>query len=226
MSYGFSILFKQVNSKEEAMEFALKVTDSVRENALERIQNAKYFIPSHVNFLEGDNKEADENWLYSCFTNCFTYWEKYHLLGMFETRIPSATRKMFDSSVYFQNSTDQNYDYERWNGISFFEETRDSILNMTQRDLINILDTHWCYDADDEERDKLFENIQNDEYYRKSAVYNAIFDKLDLDTWMDDEKTSDSFIRFNFCAINGGDTYFKFCNLLKMVKIQCKEEME
>lgn len=228
MSYGFGILFKQVNSKAEAMEFALKVTNSVRENALEMLEKAKYFIPSHVNFCEPENKEADKEWLYSCFTNCFTYWPKYQLLGMFETSIPYATRDMFDACISFQNSTDQDYDYEDWKGISCFEKICESVQSMTKEELLTVSASYWNSDLEDEqEMEELRKEILRDEeYYRKSAVYRIIFNELDLDTWMDDEAESESFIRFNLCAINGGNTFFHLCTLLRGIKYEFKKEME
>lgn len=43
---------------------------------------------------------------------------------------------------------------------------------------------------------------------------------------MEDDENSDSFIRFNLCAINGGNTYFNLCNLLRFVKKEVKKEIE
>ncbi len=225
MSYGFELYFKQVNSKEEAFEFALKVVNNVKKNATERIKNAKFYIPSHREMEE--NKLADEYWLYSTFTNSFTYWEEYNLLGMFSVRIPKETEEMFDTKFYFQNSTDQNYDYSQWGTkINYFNEVIDKVKKMSVEELFEgpIMKYWYHHEEDEEVWNELRESIEKDpEYYYQSSVYHIIFNELDLDTWMDDENESEKFIRFNLCAINGGDEYFKLRTILKVVKAECKE---
>lgn len=223
MSYGFGMFFKQVNSKKEAFEYAMKFTENVKKNAKERILNAKYYIPSLRDFGNSTD-ETDKYWLYSCFTNNFTYWEKYNILGVLEQNFPEESKKMFPTLVYFQNSTDQNYEYECWGAeIYFFQEVIKRINRMSYKELFQYMIDECGYD-------KTFyheEEIKNSyNYYLKSIVYETIFKSLDLDVWMDDESKSEKFIRFNLCAINGGDEFFKLHTMLKVLKKEILQEME
>lgn len=223
MSYGFNMYFKQVKSKEDAFDFAMKVMKSLKENAEEAIRNYRFSIPSHRGISE--NRIADDYWLYYIFTKNFTYWEDKNLVGMFSDRLPLETVGLFDNEVHFQNSTDQNYDYEDWGeNIHYFNQVVKSVQNMNEEDILKITIKRWHYDED--EIEEIREEIKgNPLYYYQSAVYHIIFDELDLDLWMDDEKESDKFIRFSFCAINGGDEYFKLQMIMKVIKVEFKEEM-
>lgn len=227
MSYGFEMYFKQVKSKEEAFDFAMSIMKNIFENAEERIKNARFYIPSYPEMKE--NRTTDEYWLYSVFTESFTYWEKENLLGMFGVTLPKSTIKMFDASVYFQDSTDQDYDLETWDdNILYFKKIIDTVSGMSKDDLLNVIMERWGYDKENEvELLEMKENIEKDpEYYRNSAIYSIIFDELDLELWMDDENESDKFIRFNLCAINGADSYFRLRTILNAVKSELKKEME
>lgn len=231
MSYGFNMFFKQVESKTEAFEFGIKVMNSLKKNAEEYIRKYKYCIPSHCDFLEDTSsnsyKQADEYWLYMMFVKSFTYWEEKKLIGMFGERLPKETAILFDTEVYFQDSTDQDYDYETWGDkISYFKEIVNRVQNMDKESLLEVMKQRWHYDEDEvDEIQETREKIEKDPlYYRQSAAYEIIFDELDLSTWMDDGDESDKFTRFNLCSINGGDEYFKLKTILKVIKIELKKE--
>lgn len=234
MSYGFNMFFKQVESKTEAFEFGIKIMNNLKENAEEYIRNYKYHIPSHRDFLDvatnpNSYKQADEYWLYMMFVNNFIYWEEEKLVGMFGERLPKETAALFDTEVYFQDSTDQNYDYETWGDkISYFKEIINRVQSMKNESLLEVMKQRWHYDEDEvDEIQEMRERIEKDSlYYRQSAVYEIIFDELDLGTWMDDGRESDKFTRFNLCSINGGDEYFKLKTILKVIKMELKKEEE
>lgn len=74
--------------------------------------------------------------------------------------------------VYFQNSTDQNYEYKTWNGISVFEQVVKEMLALSEAEILHIAESY-----DDE--DKL-----DIEYYRQTTIYQKIYEMLDLKSWL------------------------------------------
>lgn len=63
----------------------------------------------------------DEYWLNTLFTSRFVYWPNYDLLGVSGYKFPGEIENWFDGHFTFQNSSDQDYDYETWPaGIDLF----------------------------------------------------------------------------------------------------------
>lgn len=223
MSYGFNMYFKKVNSKTEAFEFGMQVMDSFKKNAREYFYNKAISIPTLRNSKETNT--TDKYWLHMMLTKSFTYWEEYNLVGMFAERIPKETIHLFDTCIYFQNSSDANYAYDKWKGIPYFENVISDVQGMNKEEIVDIVKKNYGYE-EKEEIDELRTWVDKDlDFYQKVAVYSVIFATLDLDTWMSDNLTSEKYIRFNLCSINGGDELFQLKMLLREVKEQFKKEI-
>ena len=118
-------------------------------------------------------------------------------------------------SIYFQNSTDQNYDFQEWleGNIPFFKEHVETITNMPQSKLFDI-----CKDYLDEDTD--LSNPEIELYMRQSLLYQRIFSALELQSWLyaDDSKKDVPYIQF---ALNGIQDMYEASalhNILKDVK--------
>ena len=117
MSYSFTMSFCEVKNKTEAFDKALAYIKQYQTHkGMSALINNRTF-PLLTTQAARNNSFAYDQALYVTFTFRFVYFPKHKILGLVgEFDDFSAT------SVYFQNSTDQDYDYEEWNGISLFEK--------------------------------------------------------------------------------------------------------
>lgn len=139
-----------------------------------------------------DDRSNAKDWAMNCvFKYCVFYDESRGLLGMFS--IPDAVQDMFDGTVYFQNSCDQNYERSEWEGIAAFEAIYDRWQQMTPEQLhAHWVATHntnlqpgekprtlydeYAYelkDMTDEEAEHFWE--ERFDYMRKSCAYDEIW---------------------------------------------------
>jgi len=179
MSYAFQMTFLEV-PKEKVMSVCTKVVNQQWKNSDKILEENLVFIPSVRNCCQQDIsvkdynispwKETDRFWLKNLFLIEFLYWEQYGLLGILGADLSKLSGKSIQ--IYFQNSTDQNYEYKEWNGISAFEEVVKEICTLPDTEIRKIVS---CCDDEDE---------LDMEYYRKTAVYQKIYDMLDLKSWL------------------------------------------
>lgn len=205
MSYGFDMQFLQAESMETALLLAHKYVafQSTDEKMREMIEENKYFIPSirwNCKITEKRlGRIADEKWLYSLFNFNFVYWPKYHLLGLVGTAGQNDESKW--ESVYFQNSCDQDYEFEDWpENIDFFRTIVKEYKQMLELDdtscIKRLEERGYLSDYfDDEDLDE-----SPVEYSVKTSLYKEVFRRLDLDAWLYG-RSSDLFERFSMNAL-------------------------
>ena len=115
-------------------------------------------------------------------------------------------------SIYFQNSTDQNYDFQEWleGKILFFKEYVERIQNIP---FVRLMDT--CRDYLDEDTD--LSNPEIELYMRQSLLYNRIFSALELKSWLyaDGSEKDVSYIQF---ALSGIQDMYEVSALYTMLK--------
>jgi hypothetical protein len=99
----------------------------------------------------------------SIFSYRFFYIPAHNLLGVFGT--PDAVHDIFDTTVYFQNSCDQDYDFDEWKGIPVFEEIAEKWKNATDEETRKKYDEKYGLD-DEEDFDY--------EYQKKTFAYDEI----------------------------------------------------
>ena len=174
MSYYFNMGFKDVK-KEELLGLIDETVKEFRENAKEIIKENLIYAPSqmHGNIRDREDystswKDADRYWLHVLFKIRFVYWEEYDLIGV-QGCLPENLKDKL-TNILFQNGADQDYSYDTWDGISYFEKVRDEIKNVDKKYFIQ---DHMEEDEEDEE-----------EYQRKSSIYEKIFDTLELEEWL------------------------------------------
>lgn len=206
MSYSFGMFFKQVNSLAEAFNLINQVSEELYKNRAQHLKDNRYSIPS--NNLSKENHEADSYWLHSLFSNKFVWWEEEKLLGMSGYDFPFDVDNMFDCHICFQNGTDQDYPYSDWKDeIVAFKEEKEATLALSDDEIWKINDS--------EKEDYELENLSEaTEYWRRSTMYDKVFERLDLGRYIYGEN-SEKFTRLLVCALNTSDKYVKTHALLR-----------
>lgn len=219
MSYGFDMAFAHAADEKAAFSLARSYVDKCmeKENARKFIEDNTIYIPSirysHIEEATNMAEVADRYWLETLFKFRFLYWPKYRLLGLVGSN--PIDDPAFPMSIYFQNSTDQNYDFQEWleGNIPFFKEHVETITNMPQSKLFDI-----CKDYLDEDTD--LSNPEIELYMRQSLLYQRIFSALELQSWLyaDDSKKDVPYIQFALSGIQDMYEASALHNILKDVK--------
>lgn len=205
MSYGIEIYFKQLKKGESPLNFAIQVKDSVMLNHEHVINSNKGHVPSHNGLFwedDGDKfhaNETDEFWLYQLFSFSFMYWKKYNLIGMIGFDMDKQTEGLFNQSVYFQDSTDQDYELSEWGDkIDIFNK----IIARNQKQL--------------EKRKTRTKDVL---YNFRSRIYKEIYKTLGLDS-----EHSANYQSFVLSGIESNSQYMDLKWKLRLLKGEWIEE--
>lgn len=200
MSYAFGMFFKQIK-QEDLFSFIDKVQAEMRNHAKEWIDYNKYYAPSvrlftlHSDEFKFAKAYLDEYWLNTLFASRFVYWPDYDLLGVSGYKLPGEIENWFDGHFSFQNSSDQDYDYETWpTGIRQFKARIDRIKNADDSTLYECIDKYMG--------DYSIEEIKADsEYFKKVCIYDMIYEDLQLNDWLYNHDNP-AFYQLSINAIN------------------------
>ena len=175
MSYSCEISFKEINS-EEVYDFLVTLKNKLIDN-IENIAKYNYMYAPFVRYqhkpytkLENySDIECNNSWVKQVFTYRYFYLKEYNLLGIYG--LPNSVQNLFDDTIYFQNSTDQDYDLTTWDKIKLFKNAADKWKNCTNN---YIIQTQDCDEDDDIE------------YNRRSGCYSEIWNTYLKDTLFND----------------------------------------
>lgn len=184
MSYGASISFKTID--EQGMyQFFQKLKDTAKDRIDKIAKDEFLYMPSirYAHLYKDVRKivaqDADKAWAKSAvFTMRFFYLAEHNLLGVFG--VPSGIEEIFDSTIYFQNSTDQDYEFDEWKGVPIFEQIAENWKASTDEDVIR----KYCEDRGMWDED---EGEINLDYYRRTFVYEEIWGMCEDYMWHDDK---------------------------------------
>ena len=175
MSYSCEISFKEINS-EEVYDFLVtlknKLIDNIESIAKYNYMYAPFVRYQHKPYTKLENYsdiECNNSWVKQVFTYRYFYLEEYNLLGIYG--LPNSVQNLFDDTIYFQNSTDQDYDLTTWDKIKLFKNAADKWKNCTNN---YIIQTQDCDEDDDIE------------YNRRSGCYSEIWNTYLKDTLFND----------------------------------------
>ena len=128
MSYSCNISFKQIEA-DEIYEFFQQFKKAVGEHMKEIAEDNFLWVPyirHHLSVPEQwsdvsrEQRNEAEFWATrGIFSFRYFYDKELKLLGVYS--VHDCLQDMFDGTVYFQNSCDQNYRRKDWKGISAFE---------------------------------------------------------------------------------------------------------
>ena len=123
----------------------------------------------------------------------FVYWDSQKILGL-EIDNPEANGlgEFFDHSIYFQNSTDQDYDIDVWpTSCPWFSEIVANHSSITVQGLLKKERWNGTTAKDMEE---------NFLYYVRSDIYGDVYSGLCLNNWLYGEEDR-TFRRFSMAAL-------------------------
>lgn len=174
MSYSCTIGFKEIKP-ENLYEFLLKFKSEIK-NHMEELAETEYmFHPISKDFHYDDIDEAvkDYDYMYKgadwakeyVFKYRWFYMPEHNIVGVFS--IDKCLNYLFDNVSYFQNSCDQNYDFEDWNGLKLFEDIAKKWKNMSEDEVKKAFYSDDWHDEDD--------TMDDADYYRKSYCYDEIW---------------------------------------------------
>lgn len=173
MSYGAEICFKVIPA-DQLFDFFRDLKSACTSKFKEIAKDNFLYLPSkrfeYRETSEYHQENADRLWMRSnVFTFRYFYLPERDLLGMFS--IPSEVTDLFDTSIYFQNSCDQDYDWKVWEGIRDFEGIAQKWIDVSDETVFEkYKEDHF---GRDEERDKF-----DYDYYRKTFCYDEIWELI------------------------------------------------
>ena len=140
--------------------------------------------------------EESISWAERVFSWRWGYDHDFGLLYLFG--VPYALFDQFDGNVYFQNSTDQDYEKEEWCGIPEFEAVFNKWMSMPKSDFLEKIEL----DSPDyfDEEDKNDEDHLN--YVRRAKCYEEIWSHFSDALYDDDSVTYISMFRGIYDSIH------------------------
>lgn len=184
----------------------------------------KYLFPR--DFINVDHKKIQEarDWaMNSVFKYSVFYDAERGLLGAFG--IPDAAHVLFDGTVYFQNSCDQNYSLEEWSGIQAFVD----IYNKWQSKSDSEMLAHWVVENNPhllpgQKPRTLYDEYSYDleglspaeaekfwsdrlDYMRKSYAYKEIWDNYENELYSSSDRL--------YLSVYGRDDYHQLLAFIK-----------
>lgn len=213
MSYGFDLNFVNCKDLPDAFNRALQTTEACYAHLKELLDREYVFIPSVRYCLSGDHKKANELWLTRLLEMNFVWWPEYKLLGLVGGGWPNAVLHMFTKCVYFQDSSDQNYDFDTWEGL---KEPFREIVDTCEHGKLCDVASYMLFNRHSPETYAFEYYAGMEKYYRKSAAYNGIFETLHLDNWLYG-KDDDAFVRFTLTPLNSQERQLDASILLETI---------
>ena len=174
MSYRLDLSFKNCKPQD--------VYKNICEFESLLVKNAKQYIKENLIFLRIDkekdrfyNTEQVDKFISTLFKHHICYCEEVSALCIVWGSDVDEINNWFDGHVYFQNSCDQNYDYETWDFNKSFRKIKDRIKKMkTDKFVKEYIQSNEYYDEDD--KDVILKNV---DYYKKTFVYQTIENIID-----------------------------------------------
>ena len=131
MSYSCLVSFKKM-AEEDIIPFlreykkatTSRLADIARENwgYCPHLRNTLK-VPEELSAVSDNAVRESKHWAKNIFQYKYYYDTGKQLLCLFG--VPNCMRDLFDATVHFQNSCDQDYEREVWEGVEAFEQVFD-----------------------------------------------------------------------------------------------------
>lgn len=166
MSYRIDLSFKNCEQK-DVYKNICKFEELLLWHAEEYIKDNLIFIRIDEDKDRFYNNEQVDKFIATLFKHHIWYCEEIKALCIVWGSNVKEIDKWFDGYVYFQNSTDQDYDYKTWEFNDKFREISHNIQALSKEEFKKLfLKKYPDYYLDDEQMP------EDDEYLRKSTVYD------------------------------------------------------
>ena len=192
MSFSCTIHFKNI-PPEKVYSFLQEYKSEVKKRADIICEKNFLWMPSIRNsHIYKDVKEhiindIDINWVRgSLLTHRFFYLPEHQLLGIFG--VPDGFKDMFDNISDFQDSCDQDYEFENWKGVPLFEKisnkwenaSEDNILKSSKNSSEPLEDVDIEYYRRTLCCEEIWSYIKNFLFDDSSCVYFSVFGGYEL----------------------------------------------
>lgn len=199
MSYSCTISFKQIKSetiypflqslKKEAEKIAPDVAKDEYiwspiyrwmgyDEEKEKIIKEETFFKAHSEEIVKIERE-NENWVLKLFT--FRWYWDFEKEVLMVYSLPKQLQSLFDNTVGFQDSCDQDYEFEEWSGIKYMEEIAMKWKCLPDETIISKYKERYSYPGEE-----IIESDIDINYYRKSFCYEDIWDRIEWTLYNDD----------------------------------------
>lgn len=170
---------------------------------------------------ESDVFNASYNWACNLFAFRYFYDTEYHLLGVFG--VPNAVKDLFDASIEFQDSCDQDYEASHWHGVKEFEEIYGKWITKDVGEIKEIYNEKYNPFNFDKEYPDPIDASKHLAYWRKSSAYEEIWKRYQGELYNDEDA-----IYFSCFSANDLTVLYKFLSrcftYAKMVEEKYKSE--
>lgn len=192
MSYYAEISFKKMESQDIISflkDFKYAYIKRIPEIAKESYPFCPAIEKNLFNFpdlLSEDKLELSEclNWAKDCSRFKYFYDNEFKLLGI--VGVPKCLKELFDTSVVFQNSSEQDYDRDIWSKIKAFEDIYNKWITKDVdeiKDSYNLEDDYFDFDKDYPEPIERGEKLM---YWRQTFAYREIWGRYEQEIFDDD----------------------------------------
>lgn len=235
MSYWYEINFKKMEEK-DVIPFLRRLkkrlvfdfSEIAKDNYIYCPFVKKHLLDLPQEYSDLVNKEPDvfnasNNWACNLFTFRYFYDTEYHLLGVFG--VPNVVKDLFDASIEFQNSSDQDYESSHWHGVKEFEKTYEQWITKDVDEIKKIYNEKYKPLTFDEEYPDPVKASEKLAYYRKSFAYEEIWERYQGELYNDEAA-----IYFSCFSASANDfvvlyRFLSYCfTFAKMVEEKYKSE--
>lgn len=180
MSYSATISFKKIKP-EEIFDFFLKIKAKVKETVDQIAEDNFIFSPyaRNIDKYKTDNYNIEifkdgSDWARRVFTYRYFYNKDLELLGVYG--LPDSIRCLFDDTLGFQNSCDQDYDFEYWDKIEPFKVIADRWKALTPE---QVYEEYSKTEFGDYTKEQFLcgDGGYRPAYYAKTLCYDEIWEK-------------------------------------------------
>lgn len=189
MSYHFDISFKQVKSREEAMDLGVRFSRAIVQApyAEERLHDNICYAAMQCKDDDPDSYKSLRGWLSELFKVRMLYWPKYQLAAIIGGSWPKHLMEEFGLQDHeFQDGSDQDYEMDSWPDMEPFRSLKTEVETAPEESLLAYFD---------------LDEIEEDEtYVRGSVLYDKVYEALDLTSW-ETEAQTDAFEQMAFSGI-------------------------
>jgi len=191
MSYYAEISFKKMKSQDVISflkDFKCAYVKRIPEIAKENYPFCPAVGKNLFNFqdLAEDKLQLSKclNWAKDCSRFKYFYDNEFKLLGI--VGVPKCLKELFDTSIAFQNSCDQDYDRDIWSKIKAFEDIYNKWITKDVdeiKDSYNLEDDYFDFDTDYPEPIEKGEMLM---YWRQTFAYREIWGRYEREIFDDD----------------------------------------
>lgn len=185
MSYWCQICFKQIDG-DAVYEFLQQFKAEAVKHIPEIAERNASFSPLYKAHTWKEDfepsrelRKATEDWAkLSLFRFRFFYDKEHHLLGIYS--VDDCLHGLFDCVVEFQNSCDQDYSFDTWDGVRYFEEVARK-WQAASDDAVKA----WYRKEYEEEWD--CGRGSGLDYCRRTAAYKEVWENFEHSLYCDDD---------------------------------------